>query len=58
MIGKSGLNFFYLQNEELQREIRMLKKRVLSQSKILENTATHLEVKVHFCDWNFMGEIL
>lgn len=37
-------NYGIFQNDELRKEILSLKKRILSQSKILENTATRLEV--------------
>ncbi|XP_028395073.1 myomegalin-like [Dendronephthya gigantea] len=41
--GPSTTDKLTKQNDELRKEITLLKKRVLSQSKILENTATRLE---------------
>ncbi|CAB4033505.1 Hypothetical predicted protein, partial [Paramuricea clavata] len=42
--GPTSADRLTRQNDELRKEITLLKKRVLSQSKILENTATRLEV--------------
>ncbi|XP_046843977.1 myomegalin-like isoform X2 [Xenia sp. Carnegie-2017] len=41
--GPTSADRLTRQNDELRKEISLLKKRVLSQSKILENTATRLE---------------
>ncbi|CAB4044951.1 Hypothetical predicted protein, partial [Paramuricea clavata] len=41
--GPTSADRLTRQNDELRKEITLLKKRVLSQSKILENTATRLE---------------